>query len=309
MLNIQKDVSLVQYTTFKIGGSAKFFVEVKNEEEIIEAVKYAKENNLESFILGGGSNLLVSDKGFDGLVIRVRNLELRIRNEIVECGVGINLSKFVLKLAKKNLSGLKWAVGIPGTVGGAVIGNAGAFGGEIKDNLKEVKAFNLESNEIKIYKNNDCKFGYRDSIFKRNYGKTILISVKFKLEKNKKINDRKKIDEIIKKRKEKQPQYLSAGSFFKNPIVENKKIIENFEKDTGLKIKGNKIPVGWLVESIGFKGKQIGGAKVSEKHGNFIINTGDATAEDVIILSSLIKQKVRSKFEIQLEEEIRMVGF
>jgi len=309
MLNIQKNISLSKFTTFKIGGSAKFFVEVKNEDEIIETVRYAKENNLETFILSGGSNLLISDEGFSGLVIKVSNSEIEFNENEVICGAGVLLSRLVLESARNNLTGLEWAAGIPGMVGGAIVGNVGAFGGEIKDNLKEVKALDFKDNKVKIYKNNECGFGYRNSIFKENYGKIILITAKFKLEKGDKNDSEEKIKEVVKKRKEKQPQYPSAGSFFKNPIVKNEKIIENFEKDTSFKIQNNKIPAGWFIESVNFKGKQVGGAQVSKKHANFIVNTGNATAEDVIMLSSLIKQKVRDKFGVQLKEEIKMVGF
>lgn len=309
MLNIQENVSLSGFTTFKIGGPARFFVEVRNGDEMIEAIDYAKKNNLEVFVLAGGSNILISDKGFNGLVIRIVNLKIKASDDEISCGVGVPLNQLVLESVKNDLTGLEWAAGIPGTVGGAIIGNAGAFGGEIKDSLEEVKFLDLKDNEVKIYKNSDCKFGYRDSVFKKKYGEVILISAKFGLEKIEGGNGRKEIEEIIGKRKDKQPQQPSAGSFFKNPVVENREVINNFEKDTGIKIRDNKVPAGWFVESVGFKGKQIGGAQVSEKHANFIVNTGNATAEDVIMLSSLIKQKVRDETGVQLEEEIRMVGF
>ncbi len=309
MLNIQENVSLSGFTTFKIGGPAKFFVEVKNGDEMLEAIEYAKEKKLEVFILAGGSNVLISDKGFNGLVIRIANFKIETNDDEISCGVGVPLNQLVLESVKNDLTGLEWASGIPGTVGGAIIGNAGAFSGEIKDILKEVKALNLENNEVKIYKNSDCDFDYRDSIFKKNYGKIVLISAKFELEKVEGGDGMKKIEEIIRRRKDKQPQQPSAGSFFKNPIIEDLNIIKSFEKDTGLKMRDNKIPAGWFIESIGLKGRQVGGIKVSEKHANFLVNTGNASAEDVIMLSSLIKQKVRDEFGVHLEEEIRLVGF
>ncbi|MDX9855752.1 MAG: UDP-N-acetylmuramate dehydrogenase [Candidatus Moranbacteria bacterium] len=309
MLNIQKNIPLAPYTTFKIGGPAKFFVEAKSESDIADSIDYAKNNNKDFFIFSGGSNLLVSDNGLDGLAIKISNSSIEIKDREVFCGAGTSLSQLAMETAKNNLGGLEWAAGIPGTVGGAIAGNAGAFGGEISDNLIEVKTLSVEEGKLMTFEKKDCDFGYRNSLFKKNSGKFILISAVFDLEAGKREESEKKIGDIIKKRKEKQPRYPSAGSFFKNPVVNKEEIINKFERDTGLKIKDDKIPAGWLIEEVGLKGKKIGGAKVSEKHSNFIINTGNATAEDVIILSSLIKAKVRDRFGIQLEEEVKLIGF
>ncbi|MDD3497983.1 MAG: UDP-N-acetylmuramate dehydrogenase [Candidatus Moranbacteria bacterium] len=309
MLNIQKNIPLAPYTTFKIGGPAKFFVEAKSESDIADSIDYAKNNNKDFFIFSGGSNLLVSDNGLDGLAIKISNSSIEIKDREVFCGAGTSLSQLAMETAKNNLGGLEWAAGIPGTVGGAIAGNAGAFGGEISDNLIEVKTLSVEEGKLMTFEKKDCDFGYRNSLFKKNSGKFILISAVFDMEAGKREESEKKIGDIIKKRKEKQPRYPSAGSFFKNPVVNKEEIINKFERDTGLKIKDDKIPAGWLIEEVGLKGKKIGGAKVSEKHSNFIINTGNATAEDVIILSSLIKAKVRDRFGIQLEEEVKLIGF
>ncbi|MFA7466460.1 MAG: UDP-N-acetylmuramate dehydrogenase, partial [Parcubacteria group bacterium] len=283
MLNIQKNIPLAPYTTFKIGGPAKFFVEAKSESDIADSIDYAKNNNKDFFIFSGGSNLLVSDNGLDGLAIKISNSSIEIKDREVFCGAGTSLSQLAMETAKNNLGGLEWAAGIPGTVGGAIAGNAGAFGGEISDNLIEVKTLSVEEGKLMTFEKKDCDFGYRNSLFKKNSGKFILISAVFDLEAGKREESEKKIGDIIKKRKEKQPRYPSAGSFFKNPVVNKEEIINKFERDTGLKIKDDKIPAGWLIEEVGLKGKKIGGAKVSEKHSNFIINTGNATAEDVII--------------------------
>ena len=309
MLNIQENVKLSKYTTFKIGGPAKFFVEVRNEDEISDAVNYAKEKKLDVFVLAGGSNLLISEEGFDGLVIKNMSMKLKVDGNEIVCESGVHLFDLVLKSIEENLTGLEWAAGIPGTVGGAVVGNAGAFGGEMKDTLVEVKVLDIEEGEFKTFKNEECEFAYRNSFLKNNYGKFFLISAKFFLGAGDKKSSKKEIEEIIKKRQAKQPQNPSAGSFFKNPVVEDKETVRNFEKDTGIEARGDKLPVGWFIENVGLKGKSIGGAQVSEKHANFIINTGNATAEDVIMLSSLIKEKVRVNYGIQLQEEVRMVGF
>jgi len=308
MLNIQKNIPLASYTTFKIGGPAKFFAEVKNENEIIEALKYAKKNNLKHFILAGGSNVLISDKGFDGLVINIQHTTYNIQHEKIEAGAGVLLSEIVSESARAGLSGLEWAAGIPGTVGGAIRGNAGAFGSCMADAVEYVKVLDIDSLRTEIYSLKKCEFGYRASIFKEKQN-IIILSVKLKLKKDDAEKIQQRIEGIIIKRNKKQPRFPSAGSFFKNPIIKDKKIIKKFESNTGLKMKDNKIPAGWLIEEAGFRGKKIGGAQVSKEHGNLIINTGDATAEDVIMLASIIKQKVRSVFNIQLMEEVQLIGF
>lgn len=310
MINIQKNVKLSQYSTFKIGGPAEFFVEVKNEEEFLEAMQYAKENNLKFFILGGGSNVLFDDKGFDGLIIKILNTEYDIQDAHIECGAGLPLSQLVNIAKENNLSGLEWATGIPGTVGGAVRGNAEAFKKSLADSIKEVKVYDVSKLKIKNYKLDDCQFNYRDSIFKRD-NNLVIVSAKIKLEKGNKNKVEKEMKEISDRRFEKQPKGWvgSAGSFFMNPEVKNQDLIKLFEKDTGSKSVNGRIPAGWLIEEAGFKGKKIGKVMVSDKNANFIVNTGGGTAEEIIMLSSIIKQKIRVKFGIQLKEEVKIVYY
>ena len=307
MINIQKDIPLAPLTTFKIGGPAKYFVEVSNEDELIEALNFAKENNLEIFVLGGGSNILVSDEGFDGLVIKIQDIRYKIQKDKIEVSAGASLSSVVNLVMQNSLSGLEWAAGIPGTVGGAIRGNAGAYGGEMADNIESVKAIKIQ-NKIKNYRNDECNFSYRNSLFKENKN-IIVISAILKLKKGNKSEIEEKVKEIIKKRGGKTPKEKSSGSFFKNPKVDNQELIASFEKDTGQKAIDGKIPAGWLIDEVGLRGKKIGGAAVSEKHANFVVNVGGATAEDVIMLSSLIKMKVRDELGVQLKEEIQYVGF
>lgn len=325
MIDIQNNIPLAPHTTFCVGGPARFFAEANSEKELIEALKYAEENNLEFFILGGGSNLLVSDKGFGGLVIKIKimNCDLRItgRGGIVKCGSGLPLARVVNESADNGLSGMEWAAGIPGTMGGAVRGNAGAFGKCIADTVESVKVLDIsniiqnsippsrDNEKLKIFNKKDCQFGYRTSIFKENQN-LIILSAGIKLQAGNKKEIQNKISEILEKRKAKQPQGTkSAGSFFVNPVVADEKLREEFERDSGVKFIDKKIPAGWLIDQAGLRGKKIGGAMVSEEHANFIINTGEATAEDVIILASLIKQQVRNKFKVQLQEEVRYLGF
>lgn len=315
MLDIKNNVKLSEYTTFKIGGPAKFFVEVNSEDEIIKAINYAKNNNLKYFILGGGSNTLFNDRGFDGIIIKILNSKFEILNSLINCDAGLLLSQLVNIARDNNLSGLEWAAGIPGTVGGAIRGNAGAFNSCISNVIKKVRVLVIpspseESNNLKVksFSNKECNFAYRDSIFKQN-PRLVVISAEFALKKGKKEEIEALRRSIITKRASKQPKnwYGSAGSFFKNPIVTDKKLIEIFEKEKGIKVMDSRLPAGWLIEEADLKGKKIGGVMVSDEQANFILNTGNGTMEETAILTSIIKQSVRDKFGIELEEEVKIV--
>ena len=309
MIKIQKNVPLAEYTTFKVGGSAKFFVCAKNEDELVAAVEYAKENGLAIFVLGGGSNILVSDKGFDGLVIKLENKQWEIEGEILECGAGAVLFDVVKDVAQNNLSGFEWAAGIPGTFGGAVRGNAGAFWGDMSANIESVRALRMEDNVIEEFSKEGCEFGYRSSFFKKS-GNLIVLSAKMRFKEGNREKSFVEMDDIVDKRVTKQPQDMpSAGSFFQNPVVEDPELVKKFEQDIGAPSRGGKVAAGWLIDQLGLRGKKIGGAMVSEKHANFLVNGGGAKAEDVIILVSYLKQQVRDNLGVQLVEEVQYVGF
>ncbi|MFZ2975802.1 MAG: UDP-N-acetylmuramate dehydrogenase [Candidatus Moraniibacteriota bacterium] len=333
MINIQKNIPLAPLTTFKIGGPAKHFVEVSSENEILEALDFAKENNLEIFVLGGGSNILVSDEGYNGLVIKFKSHPSADETEkskvkiiskdskvILECWAGDSLADLVNFYVKNSLSGMEWAVGIPGTVGGAIRGNAGIPLGCMADNIESVKIIETQNLKlktqncnlkVKTLENRECKFSYRNSIFKENKD-LIIISAVLKFKKGDKKEISKKIKELIENRLKvvhPNPKEPSSGSFFKNPKVDNPELIANFEKDTGQKVIDGKIPAGWLIDEVGLRGKKIGGAQVSEKHANFVVNIGNAKAQDIVMLSSFIKMKVRDELGVQLSEEIQYVGF
>jgi len=311
---IQENISLAGHTTFKIGGPARWFFIAKNTEEIKKAISMAKELNLDSFILGGGSNVLVSDKGFNGLIIKIKNSKFKIQNsKIIYAEAGMNLGKLVEYSVSKGLTGLEWAAGIPGTIGGAICGNTGAFGKSISEVVTEAQVLVCDKkNNIKVkkYNNKDCKFAYRDSILKRNKN-LIIVVAKIQLEKGDKEKSQQMISEYLGQRRESQPlEYPSAGSVFKNLKfeIENLKLLNKYPQLKRFS-KHGMIPAGWLIEECGLAGKKIGSAMVSEKHANFIVNLGKAKAEDVVILISLIKQKIRNKFGIQLQEEIEYIGF
>jgi UDP-N-acetylmuramate dehydrogenase len=318
MMNIKKNVSLAPYTTFKIGGPAKYFSEANSTKEIAEVCDWAEKRKVPVLALGGGSNVLISDKGFDGLVIKIKNSKLKIsakggfasgeKNSTIECEAGVPLAKLVSEAAKVGLSGLEWAVGIPGTVGGAINGNSGAFGKSIGEAVETVKA--MEKLKIINFGEDDCRFGYRQSIFKRNPSLIIFSAVlRLKKEKPKKIQEN--IKNFLKERAESNPFGHSAGCFFVNPAWDEagdkQTLIAKFPELKQFEDKP-KISAGFLIENVGLKGKKINGAMVSEKHANFILNTGRAKAKDVLDLADLIKKKIFERYGFNLVEEVVIVS-
>lgn len=309
MLNIQKNVPLAPFTTFHIGGEARFFVETNGLSELAEALKYAEEQALLVYVLGGGSNVIFSDKGFAGLVIRLRDSGMQISGDKIICGAGSALFGVVRKAVDCGLAGIENLAGIPGSLGGAIRGNAGAFGTEIGNKIVSVKVFTQDTGKMKEYRNNECEFGYRTSIFKKNPKLTIL-SAEIKLTAGNTSELEKIMNETVAKREAKHPQNAKcAGSFFMNPVVKDEKLREEFAKDTGMSQKGDVLPAGWLIDHVGLRGKRVGGAMVSQRHPNYLVNTGNATAEDVIMLASLIKTRVRDELNVKLQEEVQFVGF
>jgi len=287
-MEILKNISLKKYNTFKIGGRTKFFCVAKDKEDIVKAITLAGKQNLPFFILGAGSNLLISDKGFSGLIIKMQNTNYKLQNTKIFAGAGAKLAELLNVSVKNELAGLEWAIGIPGTVGGAIFGNAGAFGKSMKNIIGEVKVFNIKTGKIESFKNKKCEFGSRKSIFKKNRN-LIILSAEIRLKKDDKKNIKSRLEKFLEHRRESQPlDFPSAGSVFMNP---------------------NNFSAGKLIENCGLKGKRIGSAEISKKHANFIVNLGEARAKDVIKLINLAKKSVKNKFHIILEEEIQYFGF
>lgn len=309
---IQTNIPLKKYSNFKIGGPASYFFEFKSEEDLKEGLmEWAKLNkDLPIFILGGGTNILFSDEGFDGLVIKDSISFIKREGDLVSVGSGTLVDSFVNFCEQSSLTGLEWAGGLPGTVGGGIRGNAGAFLGEMEDNLVEVVSIDI--NSLKTIKRNkrECNFGYRQSVFKSGNGKNeIILSVKYKLKKGNKEEIKEKTQEKIDYRIDRHPLDLpSIGSTFKNVDVKvvSKKVLEDF-KDSIKPDPFPVIPVAKLLVALNFKGKEIGGAKFSEKHPNFIVNFKNAKARDVRALIDLAKKEVKEKFGITLEEEIMII--
>lgn len=309
MLSIQENVPLSPLTSFRIGGSARFYVEVHSVEELKEALSFAEGKKLESHILSGGTNVLVSDNGFSGLIIRMKASGVKIEKTVLEAEAGTPLIKAVNDAAANGLAGLESLAGIPGTIGGAVRGNAGAFGSETGEHVISVTVFDCVKSKTVVFEKDDCKFDYRSSIFK-NDGNLIILSAKFGLSPGRREEIGQKVKDVIMKRASTGLHgFKSAGSYFMNPVVQDEKLLAEFAQENGAPSKNGKLPAGWVVDRAGLRGKKIGGAMVSEKHANYIINTDDATADDVMILASFVKQQVRDQLGIELQEEVSYVGF
>ena len=283
--NISISEPLARFTTFKIGGPADYYLEPKDREDLINLIKYLKEIKYPYLIIGNGSNVLISDEGIRGAAI---NLEfgftkIQINKNNVFAEAGIRLSKLVDVCIENSLVGMENLAGIPGTLGGAILMNAGAYGGEISNFIKTVEV--VDDVEFKFLTKEECGFTYRKS----NLERKIILSAEFELPFGDKAKARERRKELLIKRNQSQPVDVpNAGSIFKNPV-------------------GNY--AGRLIEQAGLKGLTIGGAKVSEKHANFIVNFNNASANDVIELMKVIQETVFNKFGILLEPEIKMIGF
>lgn len=307
---MEKNILLKDYTTFKIGGPAKYFLIAKTKEDLIKAIKFAKENKIKIFVLGGGSNILFSDKGFDGLVLKLNFKEIKFLENKVSVDAGVQLSKIANEISKNGFSGFEWATGIPGaTVGGSVFGNAQAFGQRISDMIEKVEVLDIKTLKIKNLNKEQCRFSLKNSIFKKNKN-LIILSVVFDLQKGDEGEIKEKINKFLKHRKDCHPlKSPSAGSVFVNPEIKikNKKLLEKYPELVGCNERG-VIPSGYLIEKVGLKGKKIGGAQISEKHANFIINLGNAKAKDVEALIKLAQKKVKEKFKINLKTEVQIIS-
>ena len=283
------DEPLAKHTTFGIGGPADCMVLPETREELSKLLKYAYQKKISAIFIGSGSNILVWDKGFDGIVISLKksfkNLTIK-RNSQIIVEAGVMLGTMVKQAMAAEIGGLESLIGVPGTVGGALIMNAGAFGSEISKYFEEAKTMTIEG-DTKSYKKGEIEFSYRHSTFPKN---EILLEATFQCKRGKPteiLKDRKVASDG---RKSNQPlKFRSAGSIFKNP--------------------SDSLAAGYLIDKTGLKGTERGGAAISEKHANFIVNMGDATAADVLYLIKLAKKYVAKKFHINLELEVKLIGF
>lgn len=304
---MQKNFDLTPLTTFRIGGQAEFFMIVKNREELVKAAEWAKARKLPLTILAGGSNILITRKKIKGLVLKISGDDYIIKKNYITCWAGTGLTKLAKISVSAGLTGLEWAFGIPGSVGGAVRGNAGAYGSDMSAAVAEVEAYDLNKNQLVRLNHQAGGFSYRSSVFKKRKN-LLIVQVKLKLAKGAMKEIKVLSQKNFNHRFSSKPKEPSAGSVFKN--LEYKKVLKQNRKlaeDLAAKglFRGGKIAAGYLIDQLDLKGKSVGGAKISEKHANFIINTGQAESDDVVKLINLIKTKIKQKYKINLEEEIQ----
>ena len=306
MLQIQEYVPLAPLTTFRIGGSARYFAEVGTDADIHRAVAWAQERTMPFFVMSGGSNVLCNDAGFDGLVIRIRTMDYVFDAGVLHVGAGCELLAIIRLAALRRLGGWEKLAGIPGSVGGAIRGNAGAFGSEIKDFVTTVEAFNTQTREHKTFLTAETDFSYRNSYFKM-HSEWIILRASFVLD----VTDIGESDALIEATiREREKRHLqdvkAAGSYFMNPKAPAA-VVEMFEKEKKVTAREGRVPAGWLIEKAGMKGASVGGAQSSEQHADYIVNTGNATATDVLTLAERIKTAVKEKFGVELKEEAVLV--
>lgn len=287
--NVLVHEPMSSHTTFRCGGPADYFVMVTKEASLLKLLDFLHQNNLNYYLIGNGSNLLFRDEGYSGVIIKLdgdfKNIEILSGANCIRCGSGVILANVAMAAAKEGLTGMEFAYGIPGSVGGAVVMNAGAYGGEMKQILKNVRILE-EDNKIKEYSVEELCLGYRDSILKHKKG--IVLSAEIELEKGKSADILAAMEELTRQRREKQPlEYPSAGSTFKRP--------EGYF-------------AGKLIQDAGLKGHRVGGAQVSEKHAGFVVNVDHATSQDVITLMEDVIRRVKEDSGVTLEPEVIIIG-
>ena len=283
--NILLNEPMNKHTSFKTGGNADMFIKAYSVEETKSVLKISKENNIPLFVLGNGTNLLVKDEGYRGIILQIKLDDIKIQDTLIFVESGTKNAILAKKLLDNSLTGFEFASGIPGTIGGAIKMNAGAYGSEIKDIVEEVTYLDYDGN-IHTISNSECQFVYRNSKFFNE--KAIILSAKLKLEKGNSKEIAEKMAELAVQRKEKQPlEYPNAGSTFK---------------------RGDGFITAKLIDECGLKGYSIGGAEVSEKHAGFIINKNNATAKDILDLIQYVRTKVKEKTGEDIKLEIEVIG-
>ena len=310
----QENFPLKTISHYKIGGEARYFFEAKNVEEIIKAIEKARQLGIPVFVLAGVSNVLIDDSGVNGLVIRPNIKNFEILGKKIRVGVGVPMNQLLNDSMTENLSGLEWSAGIPGTIGGAIYGNAGSFGKEMKDIVESVISLDISEKNQKVIRreNKECNFNYRSSIFKKQKGGEIILEAVLKFAEGDIQKIKEEAEKNINYRFEKHPmEHPSLGSTFKNVPVErfDSGFIEKPEIKKVIKIDPfPMIPAAYLIAEAGLKGISSDGAMISPKHPNFIVNVSEAGASDVKKLIDLIKNEVNKKFGVELEEDIEYLS-
>ncbi len=308
MIDIQKNVPLAPFTSLEIGGPARFLATVATLAELREALLFARDQRLPFRVLGGGTNLLVSDDGFDGVIVRLKFEQVRLAEDRVQAEAGVDLTWLVRRTAQWGLCGMESLAGIPGLLGGAVRGNAGAYGSCIGEVAEKVFALHAESLELKIMDREECSFAYRNSLFKRE-PRLIVVSALLHLSPGDAGEAEGRAEATIAKRIARKLQcQKSVGSFFMNPVVSDQELIRRFEEDQKVHCRDGRIPAGWLIDQAGLRGAKVGAAMVSSLHANYLINSDKASAREMVRLAGLVRSGVLDAMGVLLQEEVSYLG-
>jgi len=304
-LTISEGAPLSRYTRFGIGGPADLYAETGSVEAFIAALNVARSSGIPTMVIGGGTNLIVSDEGFRGIVLRYRAERLLAANGRVHAEAGADLERLVDFAIGHALKGLETLAGIPGSVGAAIYGNAGAYGHSISERVVNVRFY--DGREVRVFDNQACQFHYRESIFKRHKD-WIVFSAELRLDPADGAALRQAADEILRIRNEKFPVTMKcAGSIFKNLLLADLPPAAAAEVPASA-VREGKVPAAWFLEQVGAKGLQRGDIHVARYHANLIYNAGAGTAADLCALIQELKSRVRARFGFEMEEEVQYVG-
>ncbi|HVW07123.1 MAG TPA: UDP-N-acetylmuramate dehydrogenase [Bryobacteraceae bacterium] len=305
-ISIQRDVPLSEHTRFGIGGPADFYLETAHPGAFAQALAIVRSSGLDWVVIGGGTNLIVSDEGFRGICLRLTSDRISANGLTVEAEAGAVLQNLVDFTVDRGLAGLHTMTGIPGSVGAAVYGNAGAYGHSIQERVRRIRF--LDGEAVREFGNAECQFHYRESIFKRNK-QWIIVSATLEMEPGNAAELRKTADSILTVRNRKYPPTMRcAGSIFKNFLLSELPAAVAAEIPAKVIIEG-KVPSAWFLEQVGAKGMKRGGIEVADYHANLIYNAGGGTARDLIAIVTELKERIRRRWDIPLEEEVQYVGF
>lgn len=304
---------MARHTNFRVGGPARWYCDARSAEDIADAVRIAQDGDVPWLVVGGGSNMLVADRGYDGLVIQVAVRDIAVDGTRVAAGAGAITAAVARAAGDAGCVGFEWAISLPGTIGGAVRGNAGCFGGEMRLMVDRVHVFDAMQRSFRELQNAECEFAYRSSMFKKNAG-LVVVRVVLSLQAGDARACQERMAVFLAQRRAKQPlERPSAGCLFTNVLVEdlNADAVSHLDGagDWRSVVHDGQLPAGWLIEQLRMKGLRVGGAQVSAQHGNFVVNLGGATAADIAALSVTVQAKAQEVFGIALHEEVQRVGF
>ncbi len=310
--DVRLDEPMSKHTTFRLGGLARLYAVATSSEQLLQAVEVALELEIPWVVIGGGTNILVADEGFEGVVIQAVHQTMQVEGALVTVESGAISALVARKTVEVGLTGFEWAVGLPGTLGGAMYGDAGCYGGEMRDAVTTVDVYDVARHERRQLTNKECRFDYRDSIFKHE--RFVILGCVLGFEQTTDVGaSRAKMDAILQERKNEQPLGVSsAGCIFKNVDYQDEHLLDVLRSQVEVPVSmlaAKRLAAGWLIDQAGLKGLKIGDFRVSEKHGNFLLNAGHGRAHDVMELITQVKARVQEQFGIELHEEVQLLGF